>query len=149
MSTVRPAHSDDRSAWETLYRGYADFYQIAMTDEILDAVWGWIMDADKAFYCQVAEQDGNLIGLMHYRAMPSPLRGCEVGFLDDLFITPAQRGSGVVDALFAALEADAARYRWPLVRWITADDNHRARKAYERLAKLTPWRMYQLDVHTG
>ena len=44
---------------------------------------------------------------MHYREMPSPLRGQNVGFLDDLFVHPDYRGKSVVDELFAALRQAA------------------------------------------
>ncbi|CAB1075551.1 hypothetical protein D1AOALGA4SA_3370 [Olavius algarvensis Delta 1 endosymbiont] len=35
---------NDRKDWEDLYYGYADFYEVPMIKEILDAVWSWIFD---------------------------------------------------------------------------------------------------------
>jgi len=78
--------------------------------------------------------------------MPSPLRGKTVGFLDDLFVDPAARGNGVVDALFEALNREADARGWPFVRWITADDNYRGRSVYDKLAKKTQWNTYQMTV---
>ena len=51
---------------------------------------------------------------MHIRQMLSPLRGCHVGFLDDVYVKPECRGFGVVDALFQALEevANEKNGRW-------------------------------------
>lgn len=67
-----------------------------MNQEILDNVWAWIMDVDHGFYCLLAKDEtGQCVGFMHYRAMPSPLRGKMVGFLDDLFVEPKCRGNGV------------------------------------------------------
>ena len=40
----------------------------------------------------------------------------------------------------------AAAEDWPVVRWITAADNDRARAAYERVATRTSWVTYQLDA---
>jgi len=52
-----------------------------MTSEILDTVWSWIFEEDYGFYALVAENGNNRqIGLMHFREMPSPLRGKKVGF---------------------------------------------------------------------
>ena len=145
--TVSALRADERRAWEGLYRGYAEFYKMPMNDEILGRVWSWIFDAETPFYALVARsQDGALAGFMHYREMPSPLRGREVGFLDDLFVDPNARGNGAVDALFEALSSEAAEQGWPIVRWITADDNYRARSVYDRLAKKTHWVTYQLDI---
>ena len=138
----------EREAWAGLYRAYADFYHMEMTPTILETVWGWIHDDKCDFWCIVARDDaGECCGLMHYRAMPSPLRGATVGFLDDLFVVPAYRGRGTAQALFTALEQRAREQGWPLVRWITAEDNYRGRAVYDRLAQRTQWVTYQLDIN--
>ena len=112
---VRELQETDRSDWESLYRGYAEFYEVPMTLETLDTVWQWIFDPQQHFWALLAiADDGSAVGLMHYRQMPSPLRGTTIGFLDDLFVHPSHRGSGVVDALFAALKDEANSYGWPL-----------------------------------
>jgi GNAT superfamily N-acetyltransferase len=87
-----------------------------------------------------------VIGLAHFRAMLRPLTGSTVGFLDDLFVDPDFRGGRVADQLITAL-AELARQRgWTLIRWLTADDNYRARGVYDRLAKRTMWITYQMDL---
>ncbi len=140
----------DQTKWRQLYMGYADFYQVPMTDEILDTVWGWIFNPERPFYALVArDEQGQLLGLMHYRAMPSPIRGTEMGFLDDLYVSPQVRGTGVVDSLFNALEQAAQEKGWPIVRWITSEHNYRARAVYDRLADKTDWLTYQLAPYSG
>ena len=47
-------------------------------------------------------------------------------------VEPSVRGTGVVEALFAAIDATALAQGWGIVRWTTADDNYRARSAYDR-----------------
>ena len=137
----------DRQDWEELYYGYAEFYEVPMNQEILDAVWAWIFDAKKSFYALIAKSgDGKAHGIMHYREMASPLRGKLVGFLDDLYVNPKSRGQGVVDALFQALVESAKRKGWPYVRWITAENNYRARRVYDKIAEKTQWITYQLKV---
>lgn len=143
--TLKIPSDADRPDWERLYRGYAEFYGMPMADETLDTVWSWIQHTTMEFYGLLARSDdGSAIGLMHFRAMPSPLRGAKVGFLDDLYVDPNQRGSGAVDAMFDALKAEAKQHGWPFVRWITKDDNYRARAVYDRLATRTDWVTYQL-----
>ena len=145
--TVTPLAQDDRAQWETLYHGYAEFYHMPMTAETLDTLWSWIFDDANPFYSLIAKNsDGEAVGLMHYRAMPSPIRGAIVGFLDDLFVKPEQRGQGVVDALFKALNDSAKAQGWPFVRWITADDNYRGRGVYDKLSDKTHWVTYQMPV---
>jgi len=143
---VRSLEVKDRSQWEALYHGYAGFYQVPMDDAVLETVWSWIFGPDE-FYCVVAEDaGGQLIGLAHYRQMPSPLRGKKAGFLDDLFVSPECRGQGAVQALFDYLDAQCKENNWPFMRWITADNNYRGRRVYDQVANKTGWVTYQKDA---
>ena len=86
VGTLSP---DDGQEWKNLYRGYAEIHYDIMNNEILDTVWNQIFDEDKAFYDLVANnEEKRPVGLMHFREMASPLRGKNVGFLDDLFVVP-------------------------------------------------------------
>jgi ribosomal protein S18 acetylase RimI-like enzyme len=68
------------------------------------------------------------------------------GFLDDLFVDPHLRGSGAADALIAALRDIGAARGWTVIRWITAEDNYRARGVYDRVAMRTPWVTYDIKL---
>jgi len=147
QTSVRPVAEKDFEDWKRLYQGYADFYQVEMNNQILAMVWSWIQDPQQPFYALIAiSQDNQALGLMHFRAMPSPLRGAMVGFLDDLFVDPTSRGLGVADALFAELKTQAQIHDWPLMRWITADNNYPARSLYDQLSTRTGWITYQMDL---
>ena len=129
-----------------LYKGYAEFYKMPMNDDILDKVWSWIFDEEIKFYAiGIKSSEGELIGFMHFREMPSPLRGSLVGFLDDLYIHPDFRGSGAVQSLFKELKSIAKENNWPYVRWITASDNYRARKVYDKLSGVIDFVTYQMQ----
>ena len=142
--TVSAVEKTDREAWEGLYRQYGAFYEVSMTEQLLDTVWGWIFDDAEAFYCLVAkDSSGIALGLMHCREMASPLDAAKVGFLDDLYVAEAWRGLGVVDALFKALDDFAEAQGWPYVQWITGENNYRARAVYDKISDKTPWVMYQ------
>ena len=134
-----------RTEWQALYDGYSTFYKRTLTDEVADTVWGWLNDSDHELEGLIALLDNKPVGLAHFRRMPSPLRGADVGFLDDLFVSPDCRGHGVVDALFAHLSLVARERGWGVVRWITADDNYRARAVYDRLASKTSWNLYEMN----
>lgn len=138
---------NDREGWESLYYEYAEFYKVPMDQTILDTVWSWIFDVNNKFYALVAkDESGNYLGFMHYRAMPSPLRGKLVDFLDDLYVKTEARGDGVVDALYKELNYFASTNDWPFVRWITADNNYRGRSVYDKLSDKTQWVTYQMPV---
>ena len=143
---IRAVRSEDQSEWQGLYRQYGEFYKVGMTDETLATVWGWLHDPAHVVEGLVAEQDGVVVGLGHYRRMPSPLRGIEIGFLDDLFVNPSARGARVGELLITRLVEIAKARGWGKIRWITADDNYRARTLYDRVAVKTAWNTYEVVI---
>ncbi len=144
---VRPAVAADRGAWDRLYAAYASFYEIAQTPEQRETVWGWISDPDHEVKALILTgDDGQPVGFAHYRPFARPLAANTGCYLDDLFIDLAHRGTGGVDLLLAALRELARHNGWTVVRWITADDNYRARSVYDRVARRTAWITYDMGV---
>jgi len=145
--TVGPPSQDDRAIWRELYQAYADFYEEAVTDEQLDRMWSWVTDPDHDVNALlVRDPGGAAVGLAHYRPYYRPLAAAVAGHLDDLFVTPAARGTGAVDALLEALRGIARQRGWSKIRWITADDNYRARSKYDQVAERTTWVTYDMQV---
>ncbi len=143
---TRRVEQRDWDAWRRLFTGYCTFYERPTTEAQLNRVWSWIHDGGEVdAIVAVAEGDiGEPVGLAHLRSWVRPLRGEIAGYLDDLFVEPSVRGTGVVEALFAAIDATAVEQGWSVVRWTTADDNYRARTAYDRVATRTGWITYEL-----
>lgn len=144
---IRPPLPADRAAWDELYAGYAEFYRVAQTPAMRDTVWGWLLDPDHEVNGFVAENDhGALVGLTHFRPYARPLSASTGGFLDDLFVSPAARGSGAAAALIEAVAAEGRARGWTVIRWITAEDNARARALYDRVAAPTAWKTYDIKL---
>ncbi|MCA0202841.1 MAG: GNAT family N-acetyltransferase [Proteobacteria bacterium] len=144
---IRRPQDQDRPAWEALYAGYAAFYQVTQTEAMRARVWGWIHDHTHEVEAFVAEDDdGRLVGLTHFRPFARPLSASTGGFLDDLFVAPEARGSGAARALIEAVSEEGRRRGWSVIRWITAEDNARARALYDKLATATPWKTYDIKL---
>lgn len=144
---VTPARADDKDAWRPLFEGYREFYRQPADPAVAERVWTWIMDPAHPTKCLLArDASGAIVGLAHYRALPRPLSGTEAGFLDDLFVSPAARGSGAAEALIDAVAAEGEKLGWSWLRWFTAEDNYRARAVYDRVAGLSRWQTYQRDI---
>jgi len=123
----------DKSQWRPLFQGYADFYGVRMDDAIADRVWAWLLDPAHELEGLLArDAAGQAVGMVHVRRCPRSLGGGDVGFLDDMFVSPAARGSGAADALFERLAALANERGWPSIRWITQHFNARGRGFYDR-----------------
>lgn len=142
---IRSLEQGDRPGWDRLYQGYAEFYAVPQTPQMRDTVFGWLMDPSHECEGLVAEaEEGELLGLTHFRPFASPLRAVTNCFLDDLFVTPEARGSGAAAALIEEVQRRASERGWKVLRWITADDNYRARGVYDRLATRTGWITYDM-----
>jgi GNAT superfamily N-acetyltransferase len=138
---VRPVLESELERWRELYRGYADFYEVA--DPPFDELWQRITQ-ERTVECYVAEVEGEVAGFAHVHEFVRPLDGGNGGYLDDLYVDPGRRGGGIGAALLQHLR-DLARDRgWKEVRWITAEDNHTAQRLYDRHAQRTSWVTYDM-----
>lgn len=145
--TIRAAWPDDEAEWRELFRAYGVFYETAFTDNVLEAVWWQLLEDGSGVDALVAELDGAVIGFAHYRSHPDTFSGGRDWYLDDLYVDPEVRGAGVATALIEHL-IGLARASEPAgtLRWITADDNARAQRVYDRIAKKTSWVTYEVRL---
>ena len=142
---ITPPRPSDRAGWEAMWAGYCAFYAVPHTPEKAATVWSWISDPAhpvKGFLARTGE--GRVVGLTHYRAFHRPIAGAVGCFLDDLFVDPEVRGGGIAARLVEAVVGEARRNSWGVVRWITAEDNARARALYDRIAAKTQWVTYEI-----
>ena len=142
---MRALTAGDHERWRVLYAAYAAFYRAEQSDEQAERTWGWLLDPEHEVEgLVVVDEAGHVAGLAHVRPFARPLSATVGGFLDDLFVDEAARGTGAVDALLQALRALAAERGWSVVRWITAEDNLRARGKYDQVAARTSWVTYDM-----
>ncbi len=143
--TIRRIEATDREAWQRLFVDYGVFYETAFGDDVLDGVWAWLMDARHPLTAFVAVHDGAVKGFAHVREQPDTFTAGPGWFLDDLYVELELRGSGAGTALIEALAAHATAHGGGTLRWITAHDNDRAQRVYDRLATRTSWVTYEKE----
>lgn len=142
--TIRPLRQDDEAQWRRLWTGYLEFYDSSVPEEVYRTTFARLIDpARKHQGALVAEQDGALIGLVHYIYHAHNWRVEDVCYLQDLYVDPQVRGTGAGRRLIEAVYAEADRNGTPSVYWMTQEFNATARQLYDRIAKLTPFIKYQ------
>lgn len=151
MIQIRAIRSGDRAAWQPLWDGYNAFYgragTTALPAEISDTTWARFLDPAEPVHALVAEDEqGRLLGLVHYLFHRSTTRIEPVCYLQDLFTAPEARGHGVGGALIAAVYAAAREVGAKRVYWHTQDGNTTARALYDRLAQHLGFIVYSHDV---
>lgn len=140
---IRPIASDERSAWELLWRGYLTFYESSQTPEAMDVTWARIHDPAEPMFALGAERDGRLIGLVQYLFHRSFWTIGNYCYLQDLFVTPDARGTGAGRALIEAVEREARAAGASRVHWLTKEDNRAARALYDTLADRSGFIQYR------
>ena len=143
---IRKISIKDKENWKKLYIGYANFYKSPINDIILDTVWSWLMDKNHQVKGIVYEIDGKLAALAHYRAMPRPLKGKYIGFLDDLYVDPTYRNQKIGQKLMKEIKVISKSEKWDLVRWITHQDNIKAKSLYDKISEKTIWEVYEMKL---
>ena len=142
---IRSLKIKDKEEWINLYKGYADFYKVNMNEDKLNTVWNWLHNSEHELNGLIYEVNNKIVAIAHYRRMPSPLRGKDIGFLDDLYVDPDFRGRKIAEKLINKLNEISKEKEWGLIRWITRNDNYKAKSLYDRIAKKSTWDVYELD----
>ena len=141
---VRCIKFKDKEDWQNLYNGYAEFYKVEMTQTILNTVWSWLTDEQHELNGLVCEFEEKIVAFAHYRRMPRPLNGKDIGFLDDFFVDPDYRGQKIGKKILNELKKISKSKGWNLIRWITHSDNTRAKSLYDMVAQKTSFDLYEM-----
>jgi GNAT superfamily N-acetyltransferase len=130
-----------------LLRGYCDFYEVDPSDEdLLTMARALIADPDREGIQLIARSDdGEALGFATIFWSWSTSIAARIGIMNDLFVAPAGRGTGLVDALIAVCVDECRRRGAAKLTWQTAPDNATARRVYERVgATREEWLDYWL-----
>jgi GNAT superfamily N-acetyltransferase len=148
VTIVRVTHADLDDLLP-LMRAYCDFYDVAPEDEALLALARALVEDPEREGVQLLarDEDGNAIGFATVYWSWSTLSAARIGVMNDLFVTPAARGSGAAEALIRACLDECRQRGAEELTWQTARDNERAQRVYERIgAKRSQWVDYSLEV---
>lgn len=140
---IRPLTADDYADWARLWTGYLTYYETTLPEAIYASTFARLLGNDPQDYNGfIAEVDGRPLGLTHYLFHRHAWKVENVCYLQDLFVSPEARGTGMGRALIEAVYAAADRAGAPAVYWMTQDFNVTARTLYDRIGTLTPFVKY-------
>jgi GNAT superfamily N-acetyltransferase len=132
LALVRSAVPSDEPAWRQLWRGYCDFYQAELSDEVTQRTWKRILDPDSAVMCIVAEVEGQIYGFAHCVVHENTWETQPVCYLEDLYVLPSARGHGIGKGLIEWLRNAMRAEGWARLYWVTHQDNADARRLYDQ-----------------
>jgi len=129
---VRPAREDEIDDLMPLMRAYCEFYESDPPDEgVIKMLRTLITDPSQGTVF-IARQDGKAVGVATLDWKWSSLKGARIGYLEDLYVDPDARGGGIADALIQLCADRCRELDMPALEWLTAPDNQRAQKVYNR-----------------
>jgi GNAT superfamily N-acetyltransferase len=141
---IRRLETADRDVWRRMWASYLEFYRSKVDEAVYQVHFDRLLGDDpRDFSGLMALADGRPAGLAHYLLHRHGWKLRDVCYLQDLWVEPGFRGTGVGMALMHAVYAAADTAGAPDVYWLTAEDNATARRLYDRVGRLTPFIKYE------
>ena len=131
---------------ERLQRIYGRSGPTALDPAITAMTWARFFDAYEPVHALVAEQDGALLGLVHYLFHRSTTAIEPSCYLQDLFTVQTARGNGVGRALIEAVYARAREAGCTNVYWLTHETNKTAMQLYDAIADKPGFVLYEKQL---
>ena len=147
LFTLRPANPADTAAVLRLIRGLATYERLtqectAIETDIHNALFG----PTPCAHAILADVGNQSVGLALFYYTFSTFKARSNIFLEDLYVEPEHRGSGIGLALIRALARRAVTEDCPRIEWRVLDWNKPSIDFYERLGAkpMQDWHTRQL-----
>ena len=145
--TIAPARESDLQELLALMRAYCDFYETAPSDaDLLALARSQVADPEgEGVQLLARDASGAAVGFASVFWSWDTTEAARVGIMNDLYVSPEARGSGLADALIAACVQACATRGAQRLDWQTAPENLRAQAVYERVGGTRePWVQFTL-----
>ena len=149
MTQISTVGEADLGELLPLMRSYADFYEVAPSDEaLLELSRALIADpVAEGMQFLARDGDGRAIGFATVYWLWSTTSATRIGLMNDLFVAAEGRGSGAAEALIERCRQACRERGASKLTWQTAKDNARAQAVYDRIGgKREEWLDYSLDA---
>jgi GNAT superfamily N-acetyltransferase len=141
---IRALAAADFASWDRLWLAYLRFYRADVSAEVTAATFRRLCDQTDGMVGLVAiDEQGELVGLAHLVFHPSTWSAGPYCYLEDLFVTPAARGTGTARQLLEAAFAKARSRGAARTYWETQEFNGPARSLYDQVAHRTSFVIYE------
>jgi GNAT superfamily N-acetyltransferase len=135
-----------------LMRAYCAFYETEPGDEtLLSLSRALLADPDhEGVQLLARDGEGRACGFATVFWSWDTTEGGRIGIMNDLYVDPPARGSGVGADLIAAARERCRERGAVRLEWLTAPENRRAQALYDRMGGVRePWLVYTLPAAGG
>ena len=145
--SIRAAELRDVNAIVQLIRALAEFEQLGHLLQVTpEKLRPHLFGEKPAAEAMVAESDGEVVAFALYFTNFSTFLAQPGLYLEDLFVTPAQRGRGIGESMLTRLARTAVERGYGRFEWSVLDWNEPAIRFYQRMgATVMPdWRICRI-----
>jgi GNAT superfamily N-acetyltransferase len=140
---VRPLVPADRAQWQPLWQGYLEFYRTTVAPEVHDVTFARLTGGREPMGGFIAIEGGEAVGIVHWITHRSCWTVGDYCYLQDLFVAPGRRSSGIGRSLIEAVYEKARTLGCPRVYWLTHETNAVAMWLYDSVADRSGFVQYR------
>ncbi len=147
--TISPVVEGDLAELLGLVRAYCGFYETAPADEALLALSRTLIadPAHEGVQLIARAGGGAPAGFATVFWSWDTTEATRIGIMNDLYVAPDARGSGLADRLIAACSQQCSLRGATRLEWQTGPENLRAQAVYDRVGGVRePWLQYTIAV---
>jgi GNAT superfamily N-acetyltransferase len=137
---------DDFERWLPLWRAYQDFYRIELADPTTRTTWARLLDPSEPVFGAIAWRDGQAVGLAHWLLHRSTWSIQDDCYLNDLYVAPAHRCTGIARRLIEFAAQSARIAGCGQIYWLTHETNESAIRLYRRVAERTGFLDFRIKL---
>lgn len=145
MARITQINANDYNAWHTLWQANCEY---KVSDEVTQTTWSRLCDPDNPVHGLVAWNDRfEMTGLMHYILHPVTGYIKPVAYMQDLYIVPDQRRTGIAQDLVEHLASMGKEQGWPRIYWLVENSNIPAQALYKKMAVKLDFSLYLMPLN--
>jgi len=132
--------------WKTHYIKYLIFNKNKVSQKNIINLWKWLTNKKHPSNIIIAIYKNDIVGHIHYKFLSNPVRGKNIGFIDDIYIDKKYRKSGIAKKLIKHLLKIGKKNKWDVIRWNCDMQNDKAINFYLKFSKILQWHTFELQV---
>ncbi|MGA2210580.1 MAG: GNAT family N-acetyltransferase [Acidimicrobiales bacterium] len=141
---IRQLELADRDGWEQLWNAYLHFYRGEVPAAVTELTFRRLCQGtDGLLGLAAVAESGQVVGFAHLVFHPSTWSDSTYCYLEDLFVDPAERGTGAARRLIEAVYEEADRRGATRTYWETQEFNSPARSLYDVVGHRTSFIIYE------
>lgn len=129
---IRAVTSDDFPQWLMLWNANN---QGQVNEPVTTQTWMRILDDTSSVHALVAEDKGELVGLLQYVVHPTTGSLSDVCYMQDVYVAPERRKQGIARKMVLELERIGKREKWARIYWLAEAGNEAAQALYKNLGQ--------------